>query len=352
MTVVSNEAARPVCDSLIGWIGGKDRLRATIINCMPPHFCYVEIFCGSASIFFGKDPKQCRVEIINDVHEDLVNLMKVISGTYFDDAVRDEFIGYVRGMPAARAVFEDWKHWGPDELEKLSPAQRAFRFYYCVKKGFSSSIQGGYEASPFAVSRYNQNTDFEPFTERFRANNAQIERLDFRELIRKYNRTVGDRKKPAQETLTFFVGDPPYFIDSLTHYYHHGFSRQDHEDLRKCCNEITKNGNKFLLTYDDVPETIELYSGFYIYRTDPIIYKSAHEDVKRELSKTELIITNYDIAQLIRERNTSGFSDASLRKGRPFGTPFEDEEQPSAEDDGRIEIPGHLGLQTLETMPF
>ena len=58
---------KPVQDSLIGWLGGKTKLRPTIINCMPPHKCYVEVFCGSATVFFGKPPKLSKIEIINDV---------------------------------------------------------------------------------------------------------------------------------------------------------------------------------------------------------------------------------------------------------------------------------------------
>ena len=91
-------------DAPIGWLGGKTKLRPTIINCMPPHHCYVEVFGGSATVFFGKPASLSRIEVINDIHEDLVNLMKVIAGTCFDESVRQEFIGYVRNMPAARAA--------------------------------------------------------------------------------------------------------------------------------------------------------------------------------------------------------------------------------------------------------
>jgi len=150
----------PTMPSFLGWLGGKTKLRPTIINCIPPHVCYVEVFSGSATVWFGKPGHMSRIEILNDVHKELINLMKVLSGTYFDDSIREEFVGYVRSMPASREAFEDWKKWKPDQIEQLSPAQRAFRFYYCVKKGFSSVPTGGYEASPMANSRYNMNTDF------------------------------------------------------------------------------------------------------------------------------------------------------------------------------------------------
>lgn len=320
-----NNVIKPGTDSFIGWLGGKTKLRSTIINCFPPHHCYVEVFAGSATVFFGKPTS--RIEIINDIHSELINLMKVIAGTYFDESIRQEFIGYVRNMPAAREAYEDWKKWDKDQIAKLSPAQRAFRFYYCVKKGFSSVPKGGYEASPKTSSRYNMNTDFEKFADRFRASNAQIESLDFATLIEKYNRESAD---------SFFFADPPYFIANNTNYYDFVFTNEDHLRFKACCDSIQKNSNKFLITYDDVPEVIDLYKGYHIYRTDEIVYNAADERGERELKKTELFISNYDIAKTILKRN---------KKTTKHGDMF-------AEDvvkvgDNRIEIADQYGLEKI-----
>lgn len=279
-----------VCPSPLGWLGGKTKLRKTIISCFPKHKAYIEIFGGSGTVFFGKPPELSKIEIINDVHGELVNLMKVISGTYFDETVRQEFISYVRNMPAARSAFEEWKKWKPDRLDQLSPAARAFRFYYCVKKGFSSTPTGGYEASPLSKSRYNMNTDFDQFADRFRATNAQIENMDFRKLIEKYNKTGAK---------AIFYIDPPYWIANNTNYYEFVFTEIDHQDLRDACDDITTNGNYFLISYDDVDTIIDLYDGCYIYRTDPVSYNAAEEHGSRKTSKSELFITNYDIGQFI-----------------------------------------------------
>lgn len=313
---------KPVCDSFVGWLGGKTKLRTTIINCMPKHVCYVEVFAGSATVFFGKPPRLSRIEILNDVHSELVNLMKVLSGTYFDDKIRKEFIEYVRNMPASREAYQDWKTWKPDQISELTPAQRAFRFYYCVKKGFSSVPKGGYEASPKSSSRYNMKTDFEQFTERFRARNAQIESLDFAKLIEKYNRKSAD---------TFFFCDPPYFVANATNYYDFVFNDEDHTRFKKCCDDIDKNKNKFMITYDDVPEVIDLYGDYNIYRTDPIVYNAADERDERELIKTELFITNYDIAKVVTKKNSKHadlFDEATVT-------------------DNRIDIAGHIGLEKI-----
>lgn len=306
------------CPSVIGWMGGKTKLRPTIIACFPPHRTYVEIFAGSATVFFGKPPS--KIEIINDLHMELVNLMKVISGTYFDAKIREEFIDYVRNMPAARSVFEEWKHWNKDKLKTLSPAQRAFRFYYVVKKGFSSCPKCGYEASPFSGNRYNMKTDFDKFSERFRKSGAQIECMDFSDLIAKYNRPDAD---------SFFFADPPYFVSDSTNYYELNFTPEQHKQFRDCCREIDEVGNKFLITYDDIQDVLDLYDGFYIYRTDDIVYTSADQRGKRDLVKTELFITNYDISKSAFKPKTDDlFADIIV-------------------NNKRIDIPGKIGLERI-----
>jgi DNA adenine methylase len=307
--------------SPIGWMGGKSKLRATIINCMPRHKCYVEVFAGSATVFFGKPARLSKVEVINDVHGELVNLMKVLSGTCFDESVRQEFIGYVRSMPAAREVFEDWQKWTADKVKCLSYAQRAFRYYYCVKNGFSSDPTCGYAASPFGTNRYNMATDFEPFTARFRESGAQVENLDFVDLITKYNRS---------DAGSFFFMDPPYFVTDDRNYYEFVFDRDKHVALKNCSDEIDKTGNTFLITYDDVQDVFDLYKDYFIYRTDPIVYQSADERGTRELKKTELFVTNYDIHQVLSDKSNDLFEEVDA-------------------DDDKIHFGGkHIGLTRVQ----
>lgn len=288
---------KPLCSSFIGWVGGKTKLCPTILACFPKHDCFVEVFSGSAIVFFGKAPS--KREIVNDIHGELSHLMEVIAGVQGED-IRQQFIQYVRDMPASRSTYNKWSK---DGNSSIPPALRAFKFYYCVKKGFNSHPKGGYEASPVKGSRYNQKTDFEPFAKRFRETNAQIENLDFRDLIPKYNREIAD---------SFFFMDPPYFIANESNYYDYSFEEEDHLDLKKCCDDITKNDNKFLITYDDCKEAIELYNEYFIYRTDPIVYNTPDNRETRDTAKTELFITNYDLHKMFyKRRNKDIFSPVS-----------------------------------------
>lgn len=61
---------------IVPWIGGKRRLAKHILPLFPEHTCYVEPFCGAAALYFLKEP--AKVEVINDVNGELVNLYRVV----------------------------------------------------------------------------------------------------------------------------------------------------------------------------------------------------------------------------------------------------------------------------------
>lgn len=64
--------ARPV----IKYPGVKWRIADWIISFMPPHKSYLEPFFGSGAVFFKKPPS--RIETINDLDGEIVNLFRVI----------------------------------------------------------------------------------------------------------------------------------------------------------------------------------------------------------------------------------------------------------------------------------
>ena len=57
-------------------MGGKSRLRKTILERIPEHTCYVEPFFGAGWVYFGKAPS--KVEVINDIDKELINMFRMI----------------------------------------------------------------------------------------------------------------------------------------------------------------------------------------------------------------------------------------------------------------------------------
>lgn len=52
--------------SPLAWMGGKSRLADRIVQRLPEHETYCEVFAGAAWVLFRKPPSQ--VEILNDVN--------------------------------------------------------------------------------------------------------------------------------------------------------------------------------------------------------------------------------------------------------------------------------------------
>ncbi|WP_345861243.1 DNA adenine methylase [Shewanella algae] len=109
------------------WMGGKRRLAKHILPEFPEHECYVEPFCGAAALFFMKMPT--KVEVINDVNSDLVNLYRVVQHHL------EEFVRQFKWALISREMFK-WLDDTP--VETLTDIQRAARFYYLQQMGFGA----------------------------------------------------------------------------------------------------------------------------------------------------------------------------------------------------------------------
>ncbi|WP_371811496.1 DNA adenine methylase [Sporosarcina sp. Te-1] len=77
---------------------------------MPEHKTYLEPFFGSGAVFFNKEP--VKVEIINDIDGDVVNLFRVI---------RDKPMELARGLqwtPYSREEYMDSHLKVKDDIER------------------------------------------------------------------------------------------------------------------------------------------------------------------------------------------------------------------------------------------
>lgn len=108
----------------IRYTGGKWNLGPWIIGHFPPHNCYVEPFCGGASVLFRKNPS--ITEVMNDLNGEVINFFDVLRER------ADELIRAIELTPYSRAELNRAKILVSDPLE------RARRFYVRSLQAFSS----------------------------------------------------------------------------------------------------------------------------------------------------------------------------------------------------------------------
>lgn len=243
-------------------MGGKSKLRKTIIEMLPEHKCYIELFFGAGWVYFGKEPS--KIEVINDVDKELINLFRTIKyhAPEVERLLQYEFSG--------RDIFEEHKNC---TLEYMTEIHRAIRFLYVITQSFAGK-----------GNNYGYGTTTKPGQQIFyknvlnnlkdRLKNTYVENLSFEKIVDKYDREH-----------SFFFCDPPYFE---TTGYGNKFGEEEHLMLK---DKLSNIKGKFLLTINDHERVREWYKDFNI-REVEVNYSISREEKARGKYK-ELIITNY-----------------------------------------------------------
>ncbi len=250
---------------LIPYFGGKSRLAKTIIERIPDHTCYVEVFAGGASVFFKKEPSMS--EVINDIDVDLATLYRVVKHH------PEELYRQFKFTLVSRIEFERQNKVDPDTLTDV---QRAARYLYLQKVAFAGHATGRtFGISTTSKPRLNLLTLERRIEDVWlRLANVQIESLDFRTLIPKYDRGH-----------TFFFLDPPYWNIPA---YNHDFKGGDFVDLENILYNID---GRFIMTLNDTPVVRSIFKRFNIAEVE-LKYSAARSAKSRAKKRTELLISN------------------------------------------------------------
>lgn len=251
---------------IISWIGGKRRLADLLLPRFPAHTCYVEVFAGGAALYFLKPPS--KVEVINDINGELINLYRVVQNHL------EEFVRQFKWALSSRQIFRWMQITRP---ETLTDIQRAARFYYLQNQSFGGKVAGQSWGSATTsgapainLLRIEENLS----AAHLRLSATYIERLDWRECLRRYDRPH-----------TLFYLDPPYW---QTEGYGVPFDWQEYEDMAATLKTLQ---GKAILSLGDHPDIRACFADYSMESTT-LKYSCAHTARK---DSGELIFYNWDI---------------------------------------------------------
>ncbi len=250
-------------NSPIAYIGGKSKLAKTIIEMMPKHKAYCEVFAGAAWVFFRKEPS--KYEVINDLDSDLICFYRVLQNHL------EEFLKQFKWLLASREMFEDWKR--QQVAGGLTDIQRAARYYYLQRQCFAGRVRGRtYGASPMRRPSINLLRIEEELSEvHLRLAGVTIEHLPWQQFFKTYD-------KPG----TLFFLDPPYY---KAPYYKHNFVLSDFIELAECLSKVKSH---FIMSINDHRKMRSVFDSFKLTTVDTSYSSSRHLCTKTK----ELIITN------------------------------------------------------------
>lgn len=178
---------------------------------------------------------------------------------------------FYRQFKWALSSRQNWEWMQSTPVETLTDVQRAARFLYLQKLAFGGKVEGQtFGTATTSRPRFNIFSLEQDLADaHFRLAAATIEHLDWREVIRRYDRPH-----------TLFYCDPPYWE---TEGYGAGFGWEQYELMAELAKTIQ---GQMIISINDHPEIRELFAGLPVVQVD---YKHTVGGGSRQMDCSELV---------------------------------------------------------------
>lgn len=284
-----------------GYFGSKNNLALQLCSELPPHSCWVEAFCGSASLTLRKSP--APIEVINDIDNEIVNLFEQIRTNI------DELCDLIELTPYAEQELINSRL----PITGLSELERARRFLVqsmMAINGIFGSAKGGFSYS----DSYSRNGNdarvnrWEKLPDRLRQVVARLKkvRIENKDAIHILKRYI---YRPA--TLVYL--DPPYLGDRANGYNIDANDENFHRDLLNLSNQA--NCMIFISGYEN-----KLYDGILNIEngwTKKTIETNTRDSKGRTHERTEVVWMNrHYINALKYQKIPIEYTEKEIKEGK------------------------------------
>lgn len=243
-------------------------MASAIIERIPTHKTYAEVFGGAAWILFKKGPS--TLEALNDLDRHLMNFYRVCK--HHLEALIEE----VATLQPSRELFYLLR----EDIDRpaMTDIQRAAAYFYIQRQAFAGRPKmpslATHPGRPINCRQAVARRILPLVAERLKA--VMLENLPWDRFLKLYD-------SPE----TFFFIDPPYIGHNE---YRHNFKKDDFEALAAALKTMK---GRFLMTHTDSPEIRVLFAGLDVETIEVSYSVNKLSQGQKRLVGREVLICNY-----------------------------------------------------------
>lgn len=241
--------------AVVPYYGSKRTIAPVIVEELGDHHSYWEPFCGSCAVLLAKPVS--RMEVLNDLNEDLINLLRVVQ----DDEMAVHLFEKLNRTAFCDTLYEEAVAWMRNEhmewLRDPSPAiTRAYYYFVVSWMGRNGLVGTANELKTGFCKRFTSGGG-DPAT-RFRNAVASLpawwERLRLATVLSEDGIKLIERIEDKKGCVIYV--DPPYLDKKCR--YAHDFVDDDHQRLANVLMRFVHT--KVVVSYYDNPALDDLYT--------------------------------------------------------------------------------------------
>lgn len=253
--------------NILQYYGSKAALSRKIMELLPTHVQYAELYFGTGALFFNKP--MVSINYLNDIDPNLYNFFKILK------TETNEFVNYVETIPYCQKSFDDHSEEDPfaDDFD------RAVSYYVRTQMSWGG-LGKHFIGVPKFIAKFHKTLELIPEIAK-RLQQSTFTNKDTVEVIKEI-----DSKK-----MLFYL-DPPYYSPERrrTSVYRHEMSKQQHITLLETI--LQSKGTFFISGYSNhlYEEAFEDWKRYEFEVT--VNYAGSTGECSKPIS-TEIIWTNY-----------------------------------------------------------